>query len=225
MSETAPSGRVLCDVQHIARRFGATQVLVDVAFSIQPAERILLLGANGSGKSTLLRILAGISLADSGTVRWHDDVVPGYLSQDLQAYSALTVEENLSFFHSLGSMTAPDFPSWGLTEYRNRMLSALSKGLQQRVNLCRVFAESRSFLLLDEPTTYLDAPGVGRFQYALSQAGNSGVGFVLASHDLTHVHELASRAILLSAGRVMLDSIRDDVSLDMVLTAYREVNK
>lgn len=135
-----------------------------------PAASVLWLrGANGAGKTTLLRVLAGLTLPESGTIAWDRQVRNGGL-RELACYSGhepalnhdLTVGQNLRFFAQIGCWSA-DWPSLldplGLWACRDLEVRRLSAGQRRRAGLVRVLLSAAPVWLLDEPFTHLDPVG------------------------------------------------------------------
>lgn len=218
---------VLCSAQNICVSYGNAQILDGCTCTLYRDETVLLLGKNGAGKSTFLKILARAVTQDSGSVVWNCPAV-GYLAQDFQMYGELTVAENLNFFARLSSGYAIDtaMTTWGLEQYRNTLFNLLSKGLQQRVALCRTFTAPYSYLLLDEPTTHLDAAGIELFTVQLQEflQRPESVGVLLASHDIANISAFANRAVVLDDGRVVVDSIGSE-GIDPAIDSYRMKNR
>src|SRR3954449_20612 len=157
--------------ENVRRRFGRLSVLQGVSGAVGPGEMLLVTGPNGSGKSTLLRCLAGLLAPDGGTIEYAEggeslDAAgrrrrAGGGSPDLAFYGELTVGENLEFFSRL-RRTPPDrglavLDRLGLP--LDRMASALSSGMRQRLRWGWALLHQPRLLLLDEPFQNFDAPG------------------------------------------------------------------
>jgi ABC-type multidrug transport system ATPase subunit len=216
----------ICSIENLSKSFRSVSVLRECGFSLHTNETALLMGKNGAGKSTLLRVLAGLMTPDVGHVHWESEDA-GYLAQDLQLYSSLTVLENLNFFARLRKRSAvPDLQRWGLDSLKDEQLQNLSKGLRQRVSLCRVFSQQSTYLLLDEPTTYLDVEGIEIFKSVLNEqlADTRLKGAFIVSHDISNCVPLVNRALVLQAGSITHDS-KQEGSLSAVIDAYREGNR
>src|SRR5580704_6229574 len=166
------------EVQHVRKVFGTYEALKDVSLRIESGELMALLGPSGSGKTTLLRIIAGLDLPDSGTVRLHDEDATkstaserqvGFVFQHYALFRHLTVFENVAF----GLRLRPKATRPPEQEIRGRVRklleliqldwlgdrypNQLSGGQRQRVALARALAVEPRVLLLDEPFGALDA--------------------------------------------------------------------
>lgn len=208
MSRGALGGPVLAfeRVTRIFRDAGATRVaLAEVSFALEPGSLVALTGENGSGKSTLLRLAATLDEPTLGRVtidgqegaRARQDV--GYLGQDAGLYQALTARENLDFaarFHGRGGDVAPIAARLGVDLARPARL--LSRGERQRVAVARAFLGG-DVLLLDEPTTALDAEARSRLLGLLDERGARTA--LVATHDADLVAK-ADRVLTLREGRL-----------------------
>ena len=149
-----------------------------------PADGFLLVtGPNGSGKTTLLRILARLSAPTAGTIDLPARERIGYLGHDPLVYRELTPLENLTLFARLYRVererTGMLLERFGLWEVRNERVSTFSRGMQQRLGLCRLLLHEPSLLVLDEPTNALDAEGLALLDALLDEPR----AFVVATHD------------------------------------------
>lgn len=155
----------------LARRFGRHVVLTGQSGTVAPGQLLTVLGRNGSGKSTLLRILAGLLVADRGTVEYHEDGRPlslgerrravGYVAPDLSFYEDLSALENLQFFARLRGLPATAAGEWlaRVDLPPDRAAGALSSGMRQRLRFAFALLARPRLLLLDEPVQNLDAGG------------------------------------------------------------------
>lgn len=203
-------------------------MLTGVSFSIQPGEFVALTGPNGAGKSTLLRILLGLLTPTSGTVRLFgappaelsDRQRIGYVPQrtviadDLPA----TVEEvvasgllNRRSWWRRGKRTDRDQVDHALTsvamiDRRHRRVTELSGGQQQRVLIAKALTSDPELLILDEPTTGIDAESQERFRQTLVHlAREHGGAVLLVSHELSAVADDLDRVLVLKGGRIRFD--------------------
>ena len=212
----------LFEARSLSRRFGAVPAVDRLDLTLRSGERVLLLGRNGAGKTTLLRMAATLLRPSSGTLR-HFGVETrgderaavrgriGYLPHGRLLYDDLTVAENLRFqvrLHGLDAAPARVSRALDETGLSNRAedpAGTLSRGLQQRLSAARAFLHRPDLLLLDEPFTGLDRPGVQRLQAMLSDRLGTGGACLLATHDIPSAWPLVSRVIVLAGGRVAVD--------------------
>jgi heme ABC exporter ATP-binding subunit CcmA len=202
----------------VTRRFGAATALDGVDLEVRAGEPVALFGINGAGKTTLLRVIAGGLRPDGGSVTVAGQnlrTAPasargrvGYLSHQILLYDDLSARENLGFFARLhGVRDAPAraerlLDAVGLSERGDDPVRAFSRGMQQRVALARALLHDPVLLLLDEPSTGLDARSSKRLRAALRETAARGVTWLLATHDVDEGLDLCPRWIALDRGRV-----------------------
>ena len=196
-------------IEVIAVDFGypQTDVLRGFTTSIDPAAVTVLVGSNGSGKSTLLELLAGVRRPARGEVRANvDDIAFAVQRSRVTDTFPITVAEAVMMgrWRRLGLWRRPArsdravVDHWidelGLTGLRHRTLGELSGGQRQRVLLAQAFAQESPLLLLDEPTTGLDAATGALVMAHLRRLADEGATVVVATHDPALI-EAADRRI------------------------------
>jgi heme exporter protein A len=188
----------------LGRDFGSKRVLRGLEFDVQRGGFLVVTGPNGSGKSTLLSLCAGLLVPTAG-----DLVVEaergeiGYVAHEPLVYRELTALENLDLFGRL--YRVPErrervgmlLERFGLWEARRQRVSSFSRGMAQRLALCRALLHEPSMLLLDEPYAGLDADGSKLVDdLLLEQAGEAT--FVLATHEPQRVRSFATESLALA---------------------------
>jgi heme exporter protein A len=168
--------------QGLAKRFGTRRVFADVDLEVVDG-LLLVTGPNGSGKTTLLRILARLAAPSAGTIELPAREAIGYLGHSPNVYRELTALENLTLFARLYRVERERvgmlLERFGLWEVRNERVSTFSRGMQQRLGLCRASLHEPSLLVLDEPTNALDAHGLELLDAVLAEPRLH----VVATHD------------------------------------------
>lgn len=198
------SGRVVVDLQDVAKNYGATHVFDGVSLRIERGDRIALVGANGAGKSTLIRILAGIEPLSAGARREGYRVGIDYFAQD--QYKELDPNRVL-FDDLLGHAPLMDDSQLrGLLgcflfsgDDAFKPIGVLSGGERNRYALARMLLRPSNFLLLDEPTNHLDLRAKDVLLTAL--LGFQGT-MVFVSHDRYFIDRLANKVVSIGDGRV-----------------------
>lgn len=175
---------------------GGRAVLRDIGFTLAPGEALVLAGRNGAGKSTLLRAIAGLVPLAGGTLLWDGD--DAFADRDRHAdrlaflghadaiKPGLTLHENLRLAARLAgrddaAITAA-LGSVGLAQLAAAPSARLSSGQRRRLALARVFLAGRALLLLDEPTTGLDAASVATLEALLARHREGGGAVIASSH-------------------------------------------
>jgi heme exporter protein A len=171
----------------LGRRFGDKRVLTDVDVEVGAGELLLVTGPNGSGKTTLLRLLAGLIVPTSGELEVAVDRARiGFLGHEPLLYRELTPLENLDLYGRLYRIPERRerigmlLERFGLWEARREQTGAFSRGMLQRLALCRALLHEPDLLLLDEPFSALDAGGTELLLDELRRVSSRTV--VVASH-------------------------------------------
>lgn len=214
------AGDSLVQLTDVGRIIGRTTLLDGISLSVSRGDRLLLLGANGAGKSTLLKIMSGLTTASSGAVLRRPEVKTGYLGHQEMLYRNLSVWENLHFFGQMSGVPTQDIErcvvTFGLTKFKDRRISDLSRGWQVRTGLARTLLNRPSLLLLDEPTAQLDGDGVSDLLSSLVRESEIAAT-VVATHDLARLEDWANRIIVLRSGRLIYDTNQDLFSAAKVI--------
>ena len=164
----------------LAKRYGERRVFAGVDLDVAAGGFLLVTGPNGSGKTTLLRVLAGLAAPTAGELTLPERRTVGYLGHEPLVYRELTPLENLTLFGRLyrlperGERIGMLLERFGLWEVRHERVSTFSRGMQQRLGLCRVLLHEPSLLVLDEPYNALDAQGAELLDARLRRAADVG---------------------------------------------------
>lgn len=209
----------------VSRRFGSRVALDGVEITVRRGEPLALFGTNGAGKTTLLRMIAGALKPTSGELSV-DRVEIGLVTHRTLLYEDLSAYENLVFFAKLYGKDDPSgrahagLDAAGLADRAHDRVRTLSRGMQQRVALARALVHGPALLLLDEPSTGLDARSAEWFQGTLT-AKSSHVTWVIASHDVEEGLALSRRWMVLADGRVVASGVseREDADRARALVA------
>ena len=173
----------------LEKRYGRRRVLRGLDLDVPADGFVLVTGANGAGKTTLLRLLAGLAAPTRGTLEVEADRGRiGFVAHEPLVYRELTALENLDLFGRL--YRVPErrerigmlLERFGLWDARNERVAIYSRGMTQRLALCRALLHEPALLVLDEPFSSLDADGSELLERELrSLAGTRAV--VAATHD------------------------------------------
>lgn len=193
---------------------------LDVNIDIQRGDLVSLFGVSGAGKTTLLRMLAGLTVPDSGSlivdgVTWFDSrkkicLSPqqreiGFVFQDYALFPNLSVRANVAYAVTTQQAARVDqlLAMTGLIELQDRLPGILSGGQKQRVALARALARKPKLLLLDEPLSALDADMRAQLQDELAILHHqSDLTTILVSHDMGEVFKLAQQVHVIEHGTV-----------------------
>ncbi len=188
----------------LEKRYGRKRVLRGVSFAVPRGGFLVVTGANGAGKTTLLRLVAGLAAPTRGVLEVSGDRRDlGFVGHEPLVYQELTALENLELFGRLYRVADRRERSgmllerFGLWDARSDRVSTYSRGMIQRLALCRALLHDPALLVLDEPFTALDEDGAGVLDTELSAlAGERTV--MLSTHDPARVEALATDRLVLA---------------------------
>jgi heme exporter protein A len=187
----------------LGRRFGDRPVLSGLDIALDRGGFLLVTGPNGSGKSTLLRLFAGLLAPTAGELEVRSDRRRlGFLGHEPLLYRELTALENLDLYGRL--YRVPErrerigmlLERFGLWDARGATVSTFSRGMVQRLALCRTLLHDPELLLMDEPFSGLDSDGADLLQAELADRG--GRTLVVASHQPERIEMLATERLALA---------------------------
>jgi ABC-type multidrug transport system ATPase subunit len=188
----------------LGKRYGDKRVLRGIDLELPRGGFLMVTGPNGSGKTTLLRICAGLARATEGklTVEASRGAI-GYLAHEPLVYRELSALENLELYGKLYRILERRerigmlLERYGLWDVRHDRVVSYSRGMTQRLALCRVLLHEPELLVLDEPFTALDAAGAELLDAQLAEL--QGERTVLVStHDPDRVAPLATARLALA---------------------------
>ena len=197
------SGAALIRAGSLEKRYGTRSVLRGISFELPADGALVVTGANGSGKTTLLRLLVGLVAPTRGTLEIAlTRAGVGYVGHEPLLYRELTAVENLDLFGRL--YRVPErrerigmlLERFGLWDVRAERVGAFSRGMTQRLALCRAFLHEPALLVLDEPHSALDEEGAGLLDGELRElAGRTAL--VVATHEPARLAGLATAGLAL----------------------------
>ncbi len=216
-------------VQSINKSFGSLKAADDVSFEVEAGQICGFIGPNGAGKTTSMRIISTLDMPDSGDV-----IVDGYsvledprrvrtrlgfMPDSYGAYANMTVLDYLDFFARAYELRGParrttmnhvvDFT--GLGPLQNKLITALSKGMRQRLCLAKTLLHDPKLLILDEPAAGLDPRARVELRELVSALADSGKAVLISSHILTELSELCDAVVVIEAGRICGTGTLDDI--------------
>jgi heme exporter protein A len=222
----------------VERSFGVRKALDGVSLELPAGAFLSIFGPNGAGKTTLLRVLTTLTAPSKGSVRVLGlDVVEeavelrsriGLISHHPLLYPDLTAEENLTFFSDMYGIAEPAaridelLEAVELDHRRLDLVRTFSRGMLQRLSIARALLHKPDILFLDEPYSGLDPHAMDILDALIAQIRERHT-FVMVSHDLEKGIELASHALILAEGRVVMFEPREQLDLDTFRQTYRRV--
>ncbi len=210
----------MIEVSHLTKYYGALKAVDDISFGVSEGQVVGFLGPNGAGKSTTLRILTGFMPANRGRARVAGyDVFSqsmevrrrvGYLPESTPLYPEMRAREYLKFRARLKGVPAVEIPRriaavvsrcW-LSEFVERPIGQLSKGMRQRVGLADALIHDPQVLFLDEPTIGLDPTQVRETRSLIAELAEQHT-VMLSSHILSEVEMICGQVIIIVRGKLV----------------------
>lgn len=190
-------------LENIAKRFGRRILFRKLSCSVHGGEALAVTGSNGAGKSTLLKLIAGVMTPSRGNVilEHEGNAVPledrplrtGYVAPYLNVYDGFTARENLAFIAQVRRIEHADekidelVAAVSLKGRENELVQTYSSGMKQRVKYAAAMLTDPIVLILDEPTTNLDAAGIEMVHALMRRQRERGGIIVLASNNAEEV--------------------------------------
>ena len=209
----------MLQVRDVTKTYDGRAVVDRVSFEVQAGEVFALLGPNGAGKTTLIRMITDILRPDSGQILLDGRAVVGearhsiaYLPEERGLYRRSRVVEVLAYYGELKGLSPREARKLARTlldrvdlgEWADKQVQALSKGMQQKVQLCTALIGEPRLMILDEPFTGLDPINVQLFEEILHERRARGTTVLLSTHQMNKVEEVCDRALMINRGRTVL---------------------
>ena len=229
------------EMKGIDKAFGSNQVLKNAGFFLKDGEVHALMGENGAGKSTLMKILTGVYTRDAGTVLVDGKEVVYknpqeaekagivFIYQELNVLFDLTVEENLFMGKeitkgfgicdrkAMRAKAQEVMDKMGVNIPVNAVMSDLSVGQQQMVEICKALMADAKVIIMDEPTAALTASETRGLFEVINSLRKKGVSIVYISHRMEEIFELCDRITVLRDGEYVGTENIADIDLDHVV--------
>ncbi len=206
------------EINNISKSYGTHKALLETSFSVKKGELFGVIGPDGAGKTTLFRILTTLLLADSGSANMAGfDIlkdykkirqIVGYMPGKFSLYQDLTIEENLAFFATIFGTTIKE--NYELIKdiyiqiepFKDRPAGKLSGGMKQKLALSCALIHKPEILILDEPTTGVDAVSRTEFWDLLRRFKEMGITIIVSTPYMDEA-SLCDRVALMQEGKIM----------------------
>lgn len=208
----------MLSISNLSKRYGKVQALDDISLELEPGSITVLLGPNGAGKSTLMKSVIGFLKYDGDIeVGGYSNKTPearkmlGFIPELPSLYPNLTVNEHMEFVARAYGLT--DYKPFAeelmdrfeLTEKKKKYGDQLSKGMQQKLNICLGLLPDPQVVLLDEPMIGLDPHAIKELKNMLEEMRSAGKTLLVSTHIIDSVDMLWDRTIIMKGGRIMAD--------------------
>jgi len=208
----------MISIQHISKSYKEILAVNDISFEVKEGELFGLIGPDGAGKTTLMRILMTLLLQDNGqatmagldTVKDYKQIrrMVGYMPGRFSLYQDLTVEENLNFFATVFQTTVAE--NYELIKdiyiqiepFKKRLAGKLSGGMKQKLALSCALIHKPQILVLDEPTTGVDAVSRKEFWDMLKKLQGKGITILVSTPYMDEAN-LCNRVALMQKGNIL----------------------
>lgn len=227
-------------VQQVSAHYGDVVALADISFSLHCGHTLALAGPNGAGKSTLINLLAGLQKPTQGRILWNGNPLHdtrheiAYMPQrtEVDWRFPITVRElvEMGRYPSLGLWRSPNkhdreivekaLDALQIAHLQKRQIGELSGGQQQRAFLARALAQEAHILLLDEPFTGLDVPGMESLGELLRSLAGEGRLIIASHHDLNSAPRIFSHCLLLKRQSIAFGATQEVLTPDNLRTAF-----
>ena len=217
----------MLEVSHVTKKYGKLAACSDVSFRLEPGSVTVLLGPNGAGKSTIMKSIIGF-LRYNGTITVDglSNKTPearrklGYIPEMPALYPNLTVSEHMEFLARAYRLADCKprveelFERFELTDKRKKFGDELSKGMQQKLNLCLGLLPEPEVLLLDEPMIGLDPHAIKELKGIFESMRAAGKTLLVSTHIIDSVDMLWDRALVMQNGVIRANVPREELDRD-----------
>lgn len=229
-------------IENLSAFYGKKQVLFDLSFELERGKFTAILGRNGSGKSSLLSCIASQKRYSGKILLGERDIseimprerakIISCLPQNLPL-TQFSVRETVAFGRepyisfkltdSDNEIVEKSIEKCGISHLKDKVLTEISGGERQMAYLAMALAQDADILLLDEPTTYMDAPNAREFLSTLKSAQSEGKTVVAVMHDLTAAVKYADDILLIDGGKVVFKGTKEKCLEEKVIENVMEV--
>ena len=214
----------MLQVSHLTKKYGKVLACDDVSFQLEPGSVTVLLGPNGAGKSTLMKSVIGFLRYDGEiTVDGQPNKTSqarkllGYIPEMPSLYPNLTVSEHMEFLARAyklkdykGDIDAL-LERYELGDKRKKFGDELSKGMQQKLNICLGLLPDPKVLLLDEPMIGLDPHAIKQLKESIEQMRAAGKTLLVSTHIIDSVDMLWDRTLIMQQGKICANVTREEL--------------
>ncbi len=217
----------MLDVSHVTKNYGKLLACDDVSFHLDPGSVTVLLGPNGAGKSTIMKSIIGfLRYEGTITVGGYPNKTPearrilGYIPEMPSLYPNLTVSEHLEFLarayrlKDYKGRAEALLEKFELTDKKKKFGDELSKGMQQKLNICLGLLPEPSLLLLDEPMIGLDPHAIKELKNSFETMRNEGKTLLISTHIIDSVDMLWDRTVIMQNGHILANVTKQELDAD-----------
>ena len=214
----------MLEVKNVTKRYGKNLACDDVSFNLEPCTLTVLLGPNGAGKSTIIKSIIGflkyngsITINGTSTKTTEARKYLGYIPEMPSLYPTLTVAEHMEFIARAYRLTNYKdrinmlLERFELDDKRKKFGDELSKGMQQKLNLCLGLLPDPDYILLDEPMLGLDPHAIKELKLYIEEMRKAGKTLFISTHIIDSVDMLWDRTIIMQSGKIRANVTRSEI--------------
>jgi len=209
---------VLARAEGVSKSFGGFTAVADVSLQVRGGEIVGLIGANGAGKTTLIRMLLGLLNTSGGRVEVFGTAPSrnerrrlGYVAQGLGLYTDLTVSQNVEFSATAFGVDPADIELPGeVAAVRNELIGGIGLGRQRQLAFACALGHRPDLLVLDEPTSGVDALARARLWDVIHDQAAAGVGVLVTTHYMQEAQQ-CDRLVIMAGGRVVESGVLTEI--------------
>ena len=217
----------MLEISNLTKKYETLTACKDINFTVEDGTIAVLLGPNGAGKSTVMKSIIGFLRFDGSiTVNGIDNSRPesrrivGYIPEIPSFYPNLTVAEHMEFIargyrlKNYKERAEDLLKRFELYEHRKKFGDELSKGMQQKLNICLGLLPEPKVILLDEPFIGLDPHAIKELKNLIMEKKAEGCSMLISTHIIDSVETLWDRTIILKKGKIEANLTREDLRED-----------
>lgn len=210
----------LIEINNVSKTYGNYKALNNISIKVPKQSIYGLLGPNGAGKTTLIRMLNQITAPDEGEIIFNGEKLNrnhisdiGYLPEERGLYKAMKVGEQAIYLAQLKGVSKKDaekrlkqwFHKFGITEWWNKKVEELSKGMQQKIQFIVTVIHNPQLLIFDEPFSGFDPINVNLLKKEILELRDKGATIIFSTHNMASVEELCDNIMLINKGKKILE--------------------
>ena len=210
----------LIEINNVSKTYGNYKALNDISIKVPKQSIYGLLGPNGAGKTTLIRMLNQITAPDEGEIIFNGEKLNrnhisdiGYLPEERGLYKAMKVGEQAIYLAQLKGVSKKEaekrlkqwFHKFGITDWWNKKVEELSKGMQQKIQFIVTVIHNPQLLIFDEPFSGFDPINVNLLKKEILELRDKGATIIFSTHNMASVEELCDNIMLINKGEKILE--------------------
>ncbi len=226
----------LLRAENLTKSYNKVVVVRSLSLEVREGEIVGLLGRNGAGKTTVFQLVTGLVKPDSGKIFLNETDISrmttseraeegiGYLPQECSVFLKASVEDNLRIILELLPYSRAErktvaknrLEEIGLAPLARQEAHTLSGGERRRLEFCRALLLEPKLLLLDEPFAGIDPRTIEDLQGIIQRLSKHGTACMISDHNVRDTFQIADRAYIIDAGKVLVEGTPEDVAADKV---------